>query len=93
LQQLSGLHTLALSNNDIEVLTTTLESVGQMTRLRELDLQANCHVEVLLQQLTGLRQLTKLDCWGSFDPQPPAVHMQHVSSYRHDCLHVIMLHD
>jgi hypothetical protein len=86
LQQLSGLHTLALFNKDVEVLATTLESVGQMTRLSELDLHADCHVEVLLQQLTGLRQLTKLDCLGSLEFQPSDVHMQHVSSYLIACM-------
>jgi hypothetical protein len=80
LKQLSGLHTLALSNR-IYFLTEALEVVGQMTRLQELALHAeDCRVERLLQQLTGLRQLTKLDCLGSFDFRLPAVRMQNVSS-------------
>ena len=81
LKQLSGLHTLALYSNRIYFLTAALEVVGQMTRLQELALHAeDCRVERLLQQLTGLRQLTKLDCLGSFDFHPPAVRMQNVSS-------------
>jgi hypothetical protein len=80
LQRLSGLHTLTLARHDGESEGEILGVVGRLTGLRELELFARCPAEVLLQQLTQLKQLTKLVCKGDLNMKPFSVHLQEVSS-------------
>ena len=80
LQRLSGLHTLTLARHDGESEGEILGVAGRLTGLRELELFARCPAEVLLQQLTQLKQLTKLVCKGDLNMKPFSVHLQEVSS-------------
>ena len=81
LQRLSGLHTLAWCSGDDGFVEKTLEAVGRLTGLKELDLFGPYPAEVPLQQLTQLKQLTKLVCKGGLNAELGEVYIQDVSPF------------